>query len=294
MENDAVRYAEEAFARNIGILTQEEQEKLRTSTIAIAGLGGVGGAYAQAFARMGIGKFRLADMDTFAVVNINRQFGANRDTFGKSKVEVLRDQVLAINPHAEIQVFDQGFSQENAETFLQGVDLAIDGIDFFGIRARRAYFDEARKRSIPVITAAPIGFGSAAYVFTSEGMSFDEYFDIEDSLDEKEMLFRFGLGLAPAMLQRQYFRPTTIDFDQHAAPSIVSGILLAASLTTTLGAKILLGKPVAIAPHSVHFDPYVEKSRCPYLPWGHRSWVRRLIRAIARQLYLKKGKSMKY
>ncbi len=287
MEQEAMTYFREAFARNIGILTIEEQEKLRSSTIAIAGLGGVGGAHAHGFARMGVCRFHLSDLDIFETVNINRQFGANRDTFGKPKVLMVRDQVLAINPYAEIEIFEQGFSEANAEEFFRGVDLAIDGLDFFSIDARRIYFREARKRGIPVVTAAPIGFGSAAYVFTPEGMSFDEYFDLHDGLEKKELLFRFAIGLAPAILQRKYFRPTTIDFDDHAAPSIVSGILAAASIATTFGAQVLLGKPISAAPHSIHFDPYVLRYRQVYLPFGNRSPWRRLIREIARRLYLK-------
>ena len=287
MEQESAAYFGEAFARNIGIITAEEQQRISAATIAIAGLGGVGGVYAQSFARMGVGHFHLADLDVFETVNINRQFGANRDTFGKPKVLMVRDQVLAINPHAGTEVFEQGFSEANAEEFFKGVDLAIDGLDFFSIDARRVYFREARKRGIPVITAAPIGFGSAAYIFAPDGMDFDEYFDLHDGLEKKEMLFRFAIGLAPAMLQRKYFRPTTIDFDDHAAPSFVSGILAAASITTTSGAQVLLGKPVQTAPHSIHFDPYVLRYRRTYLPFGNRSPWRRLIREIARKLYLK-------
>jgi len=288
MTDESAAYFREAFSRNIGVITDEEQEIFRKSTVAIAGLGGVGGAHAQAFARMGIGTFRLADPDRFEIVNVNRQFGATKDTFGKPKAEMVRDQVLAIHPFAKTEIFPEGFSRENAERFFDGVDLAIDGIDFFNIEARRAYFSEARNRGIPVITAAPIGFGSAAYIFAPDGMSFDEYFDIHDGLDQKEMLFRFAIGLAPAMLQLQYFRPKTIDFDARSAPSIVSGILSAASIAAAFGAKVLLGKPYNSAPRSIHFDPYSEKYRRVYLPFGNRSWTQKIKREIARLLYLKK------
>lgn len=287
MDEEAQNYFQEAFSRNIGIVTLKEQEKFRSSTIAIAGLGGVGGAYAQSFARMGVGNMHIADLDVFERVNINRQFGANRDTFGKPKAESIHDQVLAINPYIEIKTFDQGFSEENADAFFEGVDLAIDGIDFFSIDARRLYFQEARKRGIPVVTAAPIGFGSVAYIFTPDGMSFDEYFDIHDGLEAKEKLFRFAVGLAPAMLQRKYFRPDTLDFDNHAAPSIISGILAAATLATAFGAQILLGKPILAAPHSLHFDPFACKYRHVYLPFGNRSPFRLFVRFVARQLYLR-------
>ena len=46
-----------AFSRNIGILTTAEQEKLARSTIAIAGLGGVGGKCIDSACAHGRGRF---------------------------------------------------------------------------------------------------------------------------------------------------------------------------------------------------------------------------------------------
>ncbi|MFZ2293610.1 MAG: ThiF family adenylyltransferase, partial [Polaromonas sp.] len=65
-----------AFSRNIGWVTQAEQEKLKRSRIAIAGLGGVGGGHLLTLARLGISNFNIADFDDFDVHNLNRQAGA--------------------------------------------------------------------------------------------------------------------------------------------------------------------------------------------------------------------------
>jgi 23S rRNA (cytosine1962-C5)-methyltransferase len=85
----------ESFSRNIGILTAAEQAQLARTTVAIAGLGGVGGNVLMLLARMGIGRFRIADFDRFERVNINRQPGAASDTIGQPKCDVLVVQVLA-------------------------------------------------------------------------------------------------------------------------------------------------------------------------------------------------------
>jgi tRNA A37 threonylcarbamoyladenosine dehydratase len=53
----------QAFDRNIGWVTEPEQQLLRAKRIAIAGLGGVGGAHLLTLARLGIGGFHLADFD---------------------------------------------------------------------------------------------------------------------------------------------------------------------------------------------------------------------------------------
>ena len=67
-----------AFSRNIGWVTSPEQAKLRGSRIAIAGLGGVGGAHLFTLARLGIANFNIADFDEFDVHNLNRQTGVIR------------------------------------------------------------------------------------------------------------------------------------------------------------------------------------------------------------------------
>ena len=65
--------AAEAFERNLGLISPEEQERLAKTTIAIAGCGGVGGVHAHTLARLGIGGFRLCDPDEFSLANFNRQ-----------------------------------------------------------------------------------------------------------------------------------------------------------------------------------------------------------------------------
>ena len=66
-------YYRSAFSRNIGWVTETEQEVLRTKRIAIAGLGGVGGSHLLAFTRLGVGKFNISDLDVFELANFNRQ-----------------------------------------------------------------------------------------------------------------------------------------------------------------------------------------------------------------------------
>ena len=66
----------EAFERNRGLISDAEQDKLARTLVVIAGCGGVGGLHAHTCARLGIGRFRIADSDTFSIANINRQIGA--------------------------------------------------------------------------------------------------------------------------------------------------------------------------------------------------------------------------
>ncbi|MBW2570510.1 MAG: ThiF family adenylyltransferase, partial [Deltaproteobacteria bacterium] len=128
--NTREEYMAEAFSRNIGLLTQAEQDKLSNAKIAIPGMGGVGGVHLITMTRTGVGNFHIADFDTYDPVNINRQFGARVQDFGRPKMEVMKEQALSINPYLEIKEFPEGINNTNIDDFLNGVDVVLDGLDF--------------------------------------------------------------------------------------------------------------------------------------------------------------------
>src|SRR5947207_2780281 len=102
VEVDADFSYEEAFSRNLGWLTEWEQQALRSKRIAIAGMGGVGGFHLMTLVRFGIGAFNIADMDTFGLVNFNRQIGATMATLGRSKARVMAEAARQVNPEVQI------------------------------------------------------------------------------------------------------------------------------------------------------------------------------------------------
>ncbi len=161
-----------AFSRNIGWVTEIEQLSLRGKRVAIAGLGGVGGLHLLTLARLGIGSFKIAEFDRYEVANFNRQVGATVECLDRPMLDVMREMALAINPTLTIEAFDQGIDESNIDAFLEGVDLYVDGFDFFVLDIRAKVFRRCREFGIPAITAAPIGFGVAYLLFTPEGISF--------------------------------------------------------------------------------------------------------------------------
>src|SRR5262245_18339019 len=88
---------ETAFCRNRGLVSNLEQQVLRKSYVAIAGMGGVGGVHLLMLARLGVGKFTIAGPDKFEVANFNRQCGANLHTLGRSNAEIMAAEARAIN-----------------------------------------------------------------------------------------------------------------------------------------------------------------------------------------------------
>ncbi len=186
---------DEAFSRNIGWVTEAEQKRLRQSRVAIGGLGGVGGVHLLTLARLGIGRFTIADFDVFDVVNFNRQVGATISSLQQPKIDVLAGMARDINPEIDFRLFPEGVLAGSVEDFLADVDVYVDGLDFFAFSARRLTFAACERKGIPVVTAAPLGLGTALLVFGPGGMSYEDYFGFE-GCDEMEMAIRFLVGLS--------------------------------------------------------------------------------------------------
>ncbi|THF65502.1 ThiF family adenylyltransferase [Pseudothauera nasutitermitis] len=273
-----------AFSRNVGWVTEAEQRALRGKRVAIAGMGGVGGVHLLTLARLGIGAFNIADFDTFDVVNFNRQAGAMVSALGRPKVDVLAEMAAEVNPGLDVRRFPQGVSAGNLDDFLRGVDLYVDGLDFFAFEARRATFAACRRLGVPAVTAAPLGLGTAVLVFMPDTMSFEEYFGLEGQ-SEDEMALRFLLGLSPAMLQRGYLAdPSRVNLAERRGPSTVAACQLCAGVSATEALRILLGRGgVRAAPHGYQFDAYRQRFVRTWRPGGHRNPLQRIGLAIARR-----------
>ena len=105
---------EEQFLRTAMLLGDSAIEKLKIASVAIFGLGGVGGYALEALARSGIGTLHLIDSDTLSVSNINRQILATHDTVGTLKVEAAKNRVLSINPDCQVFTYPIFFTPETA------------------------------------------------------------------------------------------------------------------------------------------------------------------------------------
>ena len=277
---------DEAFSRNIGWVTTAEQATLRGKRVAIAGLGGVGGIHLLTLARLGIGAFHLADFDRFDLANFNRQSGAMMSTLGRPKVDVLAAMAADIDPEIRITTFPAGVDESNLDRFLDGVDVYVDGLDFFAFDARRATFAACARLGVPATTAAPLGMGAAVLNFMPGGMTFEEYFQLEGHSEHAQAI-RFLVGLAPATLHRGYLMdPSVVNLREHRGPSTAIACQICAGMAATEALKILLGRGhVRTAPIGLQFDAYRGKLRQTWRPGGNKHPLQRAAIAVAtRQL----------
>lgn len=280
---------EEAFSRNLGLISPDEQQKLRQCRVAIPGMGGVGGMHLMTLTRMGIGKFRISDADEFEIKNFNRQFGASMENLGRPKAEVMARLARDVNPELEIDVLPEFVTPDNIDAFLQGVDLVVDSVDFFAFQARRLIFREAQKRGIWTVTAGPIGFSTAWLAFDPKGMTFDEYFDLKDGMESVDMFCAFLLGLTPRSTHLPYFDFSYVEASGRG-PSVSCACQLAAGVVGAEMVKILLGRGrVRAAPDYNQFDAYRYLLRKGRLRKGNRHPMQLFKRRVLRRKMLQLG-----
>lgn len=146
----------ERFIRTELIFGEAGMNRLAKSRIAVFGVGGVGGHCAQALARAGVGAVDVFDDDVVSITNINRQAVAMTSTLGRPKVEVIRDQIMDINPEIQVKCHRLFYTPENADEIdLSVYDYVIDAIDT--VKAKVELICRCKAQGIPVISAMGAG-----------------------------------------------------------------------------------------------------------------------------------------
>ena len=127
-------------------------ERLAGASVAVVGIGGVGGHATEALVRSGVGSLTLIDFDRIVPSNINRQIHALETTVGRPKVEVMAERCLTINPEARVTAHQVFYSAETADALLAGgFDFLLDCID--SITAKLHLIEYCKTHGIPVISA---------------------------------------------------------------------------------------------------------------------------------------------
>ena len=135
---------------------QHGAKKLQQSHFCVIGIGGVGSWVAEALARNGIGHMTLIDLDDICITNINRQIHALTDTVGSSKVDIMHDRILQINPDCQVNVIEDFVTVDNLTTlFDNNYDYVIDAIDSVDIKTRLIAY--CKRNKMPIITIGGAG-----------------------------------------------------------------------------------------------------------------------------------------
>ena len=144
----------ERFEREKMLIGEEALAKLRSSRVALFGVGGVGSAAAEALARGGIGNIDIIDNDTVSVTNINRQLCALDSTVGRLKVDVVAERLKDIAPDINVRPIALFFLPDT-EFDLSGYDYIIDAIDT--VSAKIEIAQRAERAGVPHISCMGTG-----------------------------------------------------------------------------------------------------------------------------------------
>ncbi|MBP3367460.1 MAG: tRNA threonylcarbamoyladenosine dehydratase [Treponema sp.] len=146
----------EQFARSALVFGEEGIARLRKRRVAVFGLGGVGGAAAEALVRGGIGAVDLIDSDIVSLTNLNRQIIATRRTVGMYKTDAARERLLDICPDTDIRTYKVFFTPENQDEFdFSQYDYVIDAIDT--VAGKIALAEKAEKSGTRIISCMGAG-----------------------------------------------------------------------------------------------------------------------------------------
>lgn len=143
-------------ARTALLLGEAAMQKLAEAKVAILGIGGVGGACAEALVRSGVGKLVLIDHDSIDLTNINRQLFATQDTIGQSKVLVAKARLCSINPDLQLEVLSEFYNDQTKEQLFDlNPDFIVDAIDTVSSKLNLAV--ECKNRNIPLVSSMGTG-----------------------------------------------------------------------------------------------------------------------------------------
>jgi molybdopterin/thiamine biosynthesis adenylyltransferase len=155
------------YLRSLGTVGMEGQARLLRATVAVVGLGGLGGNITEALARMGVGRLILIDGDVFEEHNFNRQILSTEAKLGISKVQAACQRVAEINGAVEVTGHTVPLSRENLPQLLEGVDVVVDGLDRLPIRL--ALQEGAQALGIPMVHGSIAGFlGQVMTIFPGD------------------------------------------------------------------------------------------------------------------------------
>jgi tRNA A37 threonylcarbamoyladenosine dehydratase len=258
----------EHVIRNIGPITFEEQEKIRTSRVAVLGVGGLGGPLAENLVRAGCQDLVICDFDIFDESNLNRQI-CTADDLGKRKIDIVEAFLQKIDPEISVRKFFK-ITQQNIDEVLEAVKVIALTLDdpVTSIFIAR----EARKRGIPMIESWGVPF-LFTWWFTPDSVDYEDCYRLETKrfnyFELSNLKKEINLATYQALLPKVFMMPGVrekYDREPGAFEEMMAGNIGARSFAPfvritadllsvdVIFSGILDIKPKNLAPHLKGFD----------------------------------------
>jgi len=252
--------------RNIGLLSEEQQNRLKTSCIAVFGVGGLGGVISEILARCGVGSIKIVDNDTFDATNLNRQIFAFRDTLGQDKIEVTEKFLKKINSQLIIEKYKEA-TEDNIEKILKNTDVAILALD--SIKPIIIISRSCGQLNIPLVEGWALPFGNVR-VFTAQTPSLEEAYNMPtkgkeiSSISQKDFKELKNYMLSTLKNIKgidKFYPPLAIQrIMEGKIPSFAPMVWLTSVLMSLEAIKIILKwGDISLAPAFSLYDPFTQK-----------------------------------
>lgn len=144
------------YTRTQLVIGRSGVDILKNSKVVVLGIGGVGGFTVESLCRAGVGTLVIVDNDTVDITNLNRQIIATLDTVDKSKVEVMKERILSINPKCNVIALKTFVTEENIPDIItEDIDYVVDAIDT--ISSKLALAEYCYKKDILIMSSMGTG-----------------------------------------------------------------------------------------------------------------------------------------
>jgi len=188
----------EAFGRNIGLISAEDMETLHHTKIAILGVGGVGGRYAEALVRLGCENLLITDVALFDPPDLNRQFSSSMKTMDRTKVECVGEAIKDINPEVQLKQYYDGVTLENYKEIVDWADIIMEAIDVTAGNVKQKLNEYAYETGKPIVSNYLVGQGAICLVYDKRyGISFNQYFGLNEDETQETFFQKLAKGVYP-------------------------------------------------------------------------------------------------
>lgn len=281
----------EFTTRNIGFVTPEQQEKLRAAHVFIPGVGGMGGGAFMLLVRAGVGRFTIADLDTFEVSNLNRQLFATLDTVGQDKVAAAAAGARRVNPDVALEVRG-GDWVEDADALARAHKVIVNGTD--DAKATVRLYRAARDAGATVIDAYAATLPSVYVVRPhdprpEERMGYPTVGKDWRAIDDADRQACLNKELEWALIHSNTHQYVDLGIAAELAAgkrkrfSFAPMVITTGALMAYEAIRLILGEPGGADHRGYFFNPHTARTEHP-LPWPIAQAKGVLVRQFMRRM----------
>ena len=137
------------------LLVEDKINDIKSKKVLVVGVGGVGSYTVESLIRCGIGSITIIDNDNIDITNLNRQLMTTQNNIGESKVDVLKNRIISINPNCNVNAINIFLDDSNIDSIVDDYDYVVDACDT--VETKVSLIKLCNKKNIKLISAMGTG-----------------------------------------------------------------------------------------------------------------------------------------